>query len=167
MEIICRILPICFPNLCPGHSVFNYFPKCCHIFCIAVSEGGFECEAGPAARLISILKADDFSQRCAAAPDQHSCWSLHGQAAGAGFLLFRSWDLIPAHSNLARDIGSAHTPALLVKEEISNSHLQSLLLVSSFQLCLLPVAQATPYSLLHSHQPTGHKIPSFRVILWI
>lgn len=91
MEIICRILPICFPSLCPGSSVFNYFPKCCHIFCSAVSEGGFECEAEPAARLISILKADDFSQRCAAAPDQHSCWSPHGQAAGAGFLSVRSW----------------------------------------------------------------------------
>lgn len=91
MEIICIILPICFPNLCLGCSVFNYIPKCYHIFCSAVSEGGIECEAGPAARLISILKADDFPQRCSAAPDQHSCWSLHGQAAGAGFLSFHSW----------------------------------------------------------------------------
>lgn len=78
---------------------------------------------------------------------------------------FMAGDLIPAHSSLARDVGSAHTPGLLVKEETSNSHLQSLVLVSSFQLCLLPVAQIALQSPLHSHHTAGYKIPRFSVVL--
>lgn len=78
---------------------------------------------------------------------------------------FIAGHLIPAHSSLARDVGSAYTPGLLVKEETSNSHLQSLVLVSSSQLCLLPVAQIILYSPLHPHQPSGYKIPRFSVIL--
>lgn len=70
---------------------------------------------------------------------------------------FVAGGLIPAHCSLARDVGNAHTPALLLIEETSNSHLQSPLVVSSSQLCLLPVAQVTPYSLFHTHQPAGYK----------
>lgn len=140
MELICRILPICFPNLPPGCSVFDYIPKCYHIFCSAVAERGFECEAGQAARLISILKADGLSQRCAAAPGRHGCRSLHEQAAGTGCLSIGSWVARTSPQQPCQGHCAMHTPALLVAEEISSPHLQGRVLVSPSQLHLRPVA---------------------------
>lgn len=56
--MICRILPICFPNLSPGCSTADYIPECCHILGGSVAKRNFGREAGRAARLISVLKAD-------------------------------------------------------------------------------------------------------------
>mgnify|MGYP001854174554 CR=1 FL=1 len=55
-EMICRVLPICFLNLSTGCSAVDYNSKCCNIFHSIVAKGDFECEAGQAATLISVLK---------------------------------------------------------------------------------------------------------------
>lgn len=150
MEIICRILPICFPNLPPGCSIFDYILKCCHIFCSVVAGRGFESEAGQAERLISIVKAGDLSQRCAAAPSHHGCRSLHEQAAGTGCLPICSWVAHTSPQQPCQGHGAVQTTALLLAEETSSAFLQGSVLVSPSQLHLCPIAQVTPYSMLIS-----------------